>query len=93
MDGQLPAVEIVRFVTEQIEKLAVHQRSHKIEGRIGIRQYYKQGGFLVAQSIQLQFVIGGQITQLLNIEGSQPRTAANQNRLSCFARDELSRTF
>ena len=49
--------------------------------------------FPVSQRIQFQLVISCDLAQLCNIKYGQTRTAGNQNRLSGFARDKLSRTF
>ena len=60
---------------------------------VGIRHDDEQGRLAISQGVQLQLVIGGQVTQLLNIKGGQPCAAGNQDGFCCFARDELSRTF
>ena len=93
MDGKPSVVNVICFVAEKVEELGIHDRHDEIEGVIGIGNDDEQGRLAISQGVQLQLVIGGQVTQLLNIEGSQPRTAGNQDRLCCFARDELSRTF
>ena len=49
--------------------------------------------FPVSQRIQFQLIVGCNLAQLRNIKYGQTRTAGNQNRLGCFARDEKSRTF
>ena len=45
-----------------------------------------QGGFLVAQGIQFKLVIFHEIPQLLDIEGSQPGTAGNEDGFQSLAR-------
>ena len=79
MDGQPPAVEVIRLVAEQIEKLTIHEGSHEIESAVRIRKDHKQRRLLVAQGIQFQFVIFHQVPQLLDVEGSKPGTAGNEN--------------
>ena len=79
MNGQSPAVEVIRLVAEQIEKLTIHEGGHKIEGAVRIRKDHKQCRLLVAQGIQFQFVIFHQVPQLLDIEGSKPGAAGNKN--------------
>ena len=49
--------------------------------------------FPVSQRIQFQLIVGCNLAQLRNIKYGQTRTAGNQNRLGCFARNKLSRTF
>ena len=53
----------------------------------------EQSRFSVSQRIQFQLIVGCNLAQLRNIKYGQTRTAGNQNRLSGFARDKLSRTF
>ena len=36
MNRQAAAVEVVRLVTQKVEKLGVHERRHKIEGAVRI---------------------------------------------------------
>ena len=79
MDGQPPAVEVIRLVAEQIEKLTIHEGGHEIESAVRIWQDHKQRRLLVAQGIQFQFVIFHQVPQLLDIEGSKPGTAGNED--------------
>ena len=49
MDRQPPAVEVIRLVAEQIEKLTIHEGGHKIEGAVPVSYthldvYKRQGG-------------------------------------------------
>ena len=37
MDRQATPVEVVRLVTQQVEKLGVHERRHEIKGRVRVR--------------------------------------------------------
>ena len=69
MDGQLSAVHIVCLVTEQIEKLGVDHRNQEVEGGIRVRHDEEQRRFLIAQRIQLQLIVHGEITQFLDVEG------------------------
>ena len=89
MDGQPPAVEVIRLVAEQIKKLTIHEGGHKIEGAVRIGEDHKQRCLLVAQGIQFQFVIRHQVPQLLDIEGSKSGTAGNQYTFECLARRHL----
>ena len=93
MDRQPPAVHIVRFFAEQIEQLGVAHGDQEVKGVVRIAHNEEQGSFPISQSVQLQLVVGSDLPQLGNIEHSQARTAANQYAFSCFARNELSRTF
>ena len=49
--------------------------------------------FLSPMVSKLQLVVSSDVPQLRDVEGGQARTAANQDRFGCFARNELSRTF
>ena len=93
MDGQLAAVHVIRFVAQQIEKLGVHHADEKVKGRIRVRHNEEQRRFLIAQRVQLQFIVHGKVTQLLDIEGRKPGTAGNEDGFCGLTRDELSRTF
>ena len=77
MDRQPAAVHIVRFFAQQIEKLGVHEET-KLKV-LSVSDIMKTAPFPVSQGIQLQFVIGRDLPQLLNIKGRKPRTAANQD--------------
>ena len=93
MDRQAPAVHIIRLFAKQIEKLGVTHGDQKVKGIVRVGHDDEQGGFPIAQGVQLQLVIGGQFPKLLYVKGSKARTAANKYALSCLARDEKSRTF
>ena len=93
MDGQLAAVHIICLVAQQIEKLGVDHRNQEVKGAVRVRHDEEQCCFLIAQRVQMQLVVHGKISQLLDVEGRKPGTAGNKNRLGRFARDKLSRTF
>ena len=77
MDREPAAVHIICLFTQQVEQLGVAQGNEKIEGIIRVAHNEKQCRFQISQRVQLQLVIGGQVTQLLNVEGSQPCAAGN----------------
>ena len=93
MDGKPSVINIIRLVTEQVEKLGVHDRNNEVEGIIGIRDDNEQRRLSVADAIQLHLVVAHQLTQLGDVKWGKPRAAANQDRLRRFTRNELSRTF
>ena len=93
MDGQLTAVHIIGFVTEQIEKLGVDHGDQKVKGAVRIAHDKEQRRFPVTQLVQFQLIVHGGIPDFLNIKGCEPGTAGNKDGLSRFARNELSRTF
>jgi hypothetical protein len=43
--------------------------------------------------VHVQLIISRDLTQLCNVEHGKASAAGNQNRLGCFSRDKLSRTF
>ena len=67
--------------------------NEEVKSCVCIRHNEEQRCFLVAQGIQLQFVIGGNITDFLNIKRSQTSAAGNQDGFCGFAWNEMSRTF
>ena len=77
MNGKPAAVHIVRLFTQQIEQLGVAKGNEEVEGIVGIRHDDEQSSLAITQGVQLQLVIGGQVTQLLNVKGSQPCAAGN----------------
>ena len=79
MDGQFAAVHIIRFVAQEVEKLGVDHADEEIKGRIRVRHDEEQRCFLIAQRVQLQFIVHGKVPQLLDVEGREPGTAGNQD--------------
>ena len=93
MDGQFAAVHIICFIAKQIEKLGVNHADEEIKGGIRVRHDEEQRRFLIAQRVQLQLIVHGEVTQFLNVEGGEPCAAGNEDGFCRFARNELSRTF
>ena len=93
MDWEPATIHIVGFFAEQVEKLGITHGDQEVKAVICITHDEEQGSFPVSQSVQLQLIIGRDLTQLCNVEYSKARTTGNQDRLGCFARDKLSRTF
>ena len=69
MDGQFAAVHIIRFVAQKVEKLGVDHADEEVEGGIRVRHDEEQRRFLIAQRVQLQFIVHSEVTQLLDVEG------------------------
>ena len=78
MNRQPATVHIIRLFAKQVEKLCVGHRDQKVKGIIRIGHDDEQGGFPVAQRVQLQLVIGRQFPQLLNVKGCKPCAAGNK---------------
>ena len=93
MDWEPAAIHIVGFFAEQIKQLGVAHRDQEVKAVICITHNEEQGSFPVSQSVQFQLIIGRDFTQLCDVEYSKARTTGNQDRLGCFSRDKLSRTF
>ena len=93
MDRQAAAVEVIRLVAQEVEKLGVHERRLEIKSAVRIREDDKQRRFAVAQGVQLQLVLHHEVPQLRDVKRRQAGAAGNQDRLQSFARNELSRTF
>ena len=85
MNGEPSVVNIIRLVAEQVEKLGVHNRHDKVEGIVGIGDDDEQRRLAVADAIQLHLVVTHQLPQLRDVKRGKPCTAANQDRLGCFA--------
>ena len=93
MNRKPAAIHIVGFFAEQIEKLGITHGDQEVKAVIRITHNEEQSSFPVSQSIQLQLIISRDLTQLCNVEHGKASAAGNQNRLGCFSRDKLSRTF
>ena len=93
MDWEPAAIHIVGFFAEQVEKLGIAHGDQEVKAIICITHNEEQGSFPVSQSVQFQLIIGRDFTQLCDVEYSKARTTGNQDRLGCFSRDKLSRTF
>ena len=87
MDGQLTAVHIIGFVAQQVEKLGVDHGNQKVKGAVRIAHDKEQRRFPVTQLVQFQLIVHGGIPDFLNIEGCEPGTAGNKDRLGRFARN------
>lgn len=85
MNRKPTAIHIVRLLTQQIEQLGVDHGDQEIEGGIRIGHDEKQGRLFIAQGIQLELVMGGDLPELCNIKGRKARTAGNQNGFRGFA--------
>ena len=79
------AVHVIRFLAEQIEHLAVGHADQKVEAGVRVRHDQEQCGPFVPDGVQVEFVIGRDVPQLLNIEDRQARTAAHEYALGCLA--------
>ena len=93
MDWEPSAIHIVRLFTQEVEQLGVAHGDQKVKAIVRVAHNEEQGSFPVSQSVQLQLIIGCDLTQLCNVEYRKARTTGNQDRLGCFSRNELSRTF
>ena len=54
---------------KQIEKLGVDHADEEVEGAVRIAHDEEQCRFLIAQRVQLQLIVHGEITQFLDVEG------------------------
>ena len=86
MNGQPPAVFVVGFGAEQVEKLRHDHRCYKVKGGVGVAGDDKERRFSVAQGVKLQFVALHQLPQLLDVKGCKPRAAGNEDRGTGLAR-------
>ena len=93
MNWEPAAIHIVSFFAKQVEQLGITHGDQEVKAVICITHNEEQSSFPIPQSIQLQLVISCDLTQLCNVEYGKARTTRNKNRLGCFSRDKLSRTF
>ncbi len=81
MHRQPAAIDIIRFFAQQVKQLCVDHGNQEIKSRVCIAHNEEQSRFLISHCIQGQLIIHGDITDFLNIEGSQTCATAHQNRL------------
>ena len=93
MDWEPAAIHIVGFFAEQVEKLGIAHGNKEVEAIVSITHDEEQGSFPVSQSVQLQLIIGRDLTQLCNVEYRKARTTGNQDRLGCFSSNKMSIVF
>ena len=89
MDRKPPSIEVVRPITQQIEELGVHDGHHKVEGVVRVTDNDEERCLPVPKQVQLQLVVGHQLPQLPDIEGSQPCPAGDQNALCGLSGGQL----
>ena len=89
MNGQLAAVYIICLVAQQIEKLGVDHADEEVEGAVRIAHDEEQCRFLIAQRVQLQLIVHGEVTQFLNVEGSQPCATGDQDGFCSLSGSQL----
>ena len=89
MDWEPAAIHIVGFFTQKVEKLGVAHGDQEVKAIVSITHDEEQGSFPVSQSVQLQLIIGCDLTQLCNVEYRKARTTGNQDRLGCFSGSQL----
>ena len=66
-------------------QLMVLHADEEVKGGIRVRHDEEQRRFLIAQRVQLQFIVHGKVPQLLDVEGREPSTAGNQDGFCRFA--------
>ena len=93
MDRKPAAVNIVRFLAEQVEELGVHHTDKEVKGAVGITHDQEQRRFLVPKGIQFQFVICCQFPEFLDIKDGKPCSAGNKDTFRRLSSNVLSRTF
>ena len=68
--GSLPPYTSSALSHKQVEKLGVDHADEEVEGGIRVRHDEEQRRFLIAQRVQLQFIVHGEVTQFLDVEGA-----------------------
>ncbi len=77
---------------KQVEKLAVHDRTTKLNVS-SVSEMIQTCCSLITDHIQFQFVIRHEFSQLLNIKGSESGTTGNQYTFECLASNKMSIVF
>ena len=79
MNRQSAAVNIIRFFTQQVEQLRVDHADQEIEATVCIGHHQKQSGFFISQRVQLQFIVHGDLADILNVERGKTGTGRHKN--------------
>ena len=66
MNRKPAAIHIVRLFTQEVEQLGVAHGDQKVKAIVRVAHNEEQGSFPVSQSVQLQLIIGCDLTQLCN---------------------------
>lgn len=80
MHRQPPAIG-ERLVAERVEQLRIQYRGDEVERRIGVRHDAKQRGLTIAHLVQCHLVVGHELTDLLDVERREARSAGDQDAL------------
>lgn len=75
MNREPSAVNIIRFLTQQVEQLRVDHGNQEIKGAVRITHDKEQRRPLVSKGVQLQFIIGRDLPKLRDIEWCKPCAA------------------
>ena len=67
-DIDIPAATEI-YDQEKIEKLGIDHRNQEVKGAVRVRHNEEQRRLLIAQRVQLQFIVHGKVPQLLDVEG------------------------
>ena len=84
MNREPAAIDIVRLLAKQVEELCIRHTDEEVESAVRIAHDQEQRCLLIPEGIQLQFVVGRQLPELLDIEDCKPCAAGNQDRLRCL---------
>ena len=75
MNWESPAVDVIHFLAQKIEKLRVTHGNQEVEAVISVAHNEKKRGLFISESVKLQLVVSCHISQFGNIKDSKPRTA------------------
>ena len=67
MNGEPTTIFIVRTVTKEVEKLAVHEHYDKVEAVICIRNDHKERCLFISDAIKIEFVITDEFAYFLDL--------------------------
>ena len=75
MNWEPPAVEIIGFFAQKIEKLGIHHADEEVERVVCIAHDEEKGGFPIPDGVQLQFILRREVPQFLNVERCEASAA------------------
>ena len=69
MDGQPPAVFIIRPVAQKVDKLALHHSQNEIKGCVRVAHNEEQGRFFIPDGVKSQLVVLHQLPHFPDVKG------------------------
>ena len=77
MNRKSAAIDVVRFLAEQIEKLRVTHGNQEVEAVIGVAHNEKKRSLFVSERVKLQLIVCRDFSEFRNVKDSQSCSTAH----------------